>query len=193
MTTDWAPTGPDAIGYDIARSTDGGGFTTLGSPSTAAWSQTLASGHQYQSEVRLRYDGGSTSAWVSDANFNLMRLEEKSSFLTYSGGWTTLALSGASRKAVRTTSTPGSSVAITTTARSVSLVSTTGRKMALINVYVNGELYRTIDLKRAENNITRRIVWVGQFTTSQSRTIKFVAVKKGTRKRVDIDAVIVLA
>jgi hypothetical protein len=62
----------------------------------------------------------------------------------------------------------------------------------LVRVYVNGALLKTVNLKRAESNFTRRIVWVGQFTTAQTRTIKFVAVKKGTRVRVDFDAIVAL-
>ncbi|MEA2678227.1 MAG: hypothetical protein QOJ81_2368 [Chloroflexota bacterium] len=191
IVTNWAPTTAGSIGFDLQRSTEDQTFLTVASPTAATWSQSLMSGKRYQHAVRSRYDGGATSVWVTDKAVTLARIEETATnTLTFTGTWTRVAQAAASGGGVRTTKTPGSAVSITTSARSVSLVATTGRKMALVNVYVNGVLVKTIDLKRAENNITRRVVWVGQFTTTAVRTIKFVAVKKGTRVRVDFDAVI---
>ncbi len=192
MLTEWQPTTAGYVGFDIARSTDGAPFQPIGSPTAGTWSQTLLSDKRYQHEVRSRYDGSSTSPWVPDAAVNLARIEETSTLLTYTGTWTRVAQTAATGGGVKTTKSTGSAVSLTTTARSVSLVATTGRTMALVNIYVNGVLCKTVDLKRAENNITRRVVWTGQFTTAQTRTIKFVAVKKGTRVRVDFDAVIAL-
>jgi hypothetical protein len=192
ITINWQPTTADAVGFDLQRSTENAGFLAVASPTANTWTQSLMSGKRYQHRVRSRYVGGLTSTWVTDgAAVTLARIEENAAtYLTFTGKWTRIAQTAASGGAVRQTKTPGSAVSITTSARNVSLIATTGRKMALVNVYVNGVLVKTVDLKRAENNITRRIVWVGQFTTVQTRTIKFVAVKKGTRVRVDFDAVV---
>lgn len=191
IAINWQPTTAGAVGFDIQRNTENAGFLAVASPTANIWSQSLMSGKRYQHRVRSRYDGGATSTWVTDgAVVTLARIEENAANLTFTGKWTRLAQTAASGGAVRQTKTPGSAVSITTSARSVSLVATTGRKMALVNVYVNGALVKTVDLKRAENNITRRLVWVGQFTTASVRTIRFVAVKKGTRVRVDFDAVV---
>jgi hypothetical protein len=190
IVTNWQPTTAGSVGFDIARSTDGAAFVTVGSPATNTWSQSLLSGRRYQHRVRSRYGGGATSVWVTDGQVTLARFEETATNLTFSGTWTRVASSAASGGALKTTTKPGSSITITTSARTISLVATTGRRMALVKVYVNGALFRTVDLKRVENNVTRRLVWVGQFTTAQTRTIKFVAAKKGTRVRVDFDAVV---
>jgi hypothetical protein len=193
ITINWQPTKAGTVGFDIQRNTENAGFLAVASPTANTWSQSLMSGKRYQHRVRSRYDGGVTSTWVPDgAVVTLARIEENATSLTFTGKWTRLAQTAASGGAVRQTKTPGSAVSITTSARNVSLIATTGRKMALVNVYVNGVLIKTIDLKRAENNVTRRIVWVGQFTTVAVRTIKFVAVKKGTRVRVDFDAIVAL-
>jgi hypothetical protein len=59
-----------------------------------------------------------------------------------------------------------------------------------VRVYINGAYKTTISLY-ARTAASRRVIWSVRYSTSATRTVRFVVVGTSGHPRVDIDAIVV--
>jgi Bacterial Ig-like domain (group 3) len=187
-------TGSDATSgiarYELAQQTDGEAWVTVaGALPTPSAERSLATGHAYRFRVRAIDLAGNASAWLSGSTFSLGRVQETSTRIRYGGTWTTAKATTYWAGAARRASVAGARATISFTGRSIAWVSRTGPDRGKAAIYVNGSRVATVDLYAPTAGL-RRVVWVGTFATSASRTISIRVLGTAGRPRVDLDAVV---
>ncbi len=177
--------------YELARSTDGGAWTTISTTLTSPTTELrLATLHSYAFRVRAIDKAGNTGAWVASASFRVGRFSEFNPTIRYSGSWTTVTSfvywGGGAKKTTRA----GAQASITFAGRSVAWVARKGPDRGIARLYVNGTPVATVDLYSPTYQ-GQRVVWVHSWTTSASRTIAVRALGTAGRPRIDLDALII--
>jgi len=186
------PGGSGVVRYAVARSVNGGAWTTLsGSLTQPRMSVTLASGRTYQFRVRAVDRDGNTGAWVKGPVVTGRLVQQTSRAVAFKGTWAGTTSASFSGGSARRSSSAGASATFAFTGRAVALVSTLGTNRGRVSIFVNGAWDQTVDLGRP--GLTYRAqVWSKSWATSGSRTIKVVVVGTPGRPRVDADAFAVL-
>lgn len=173
--------------YDLARSVDGGSWTTLTSSlTTPSHDRWLRPGHSYRFRVRPVDRAGNVGDWSYGPTFRLTGIQQTSSRIGWSGTWTTRSLTGAWGGSVRASSDGGARASISVTARTVAWVSTTGPGRGVARVYVDGVLAATVDLRGATLG-PRRVVWSRSWSSAGTHRITVRVSGTSGRPRVDID------
>lgn len=181
-------TGPAGIGsFEVRRSVDGGGFTTIATGVTARYlNVTLAPGHSYRFEARARDKAGNLGGWRAGATVKPALVQQGSSALRWSGstGWASgSGYSGGSTRYLRA----GASVTYTTSARAIAFVTTKGPNRGTARVYVDGALAATIDLG-APTWTYRFVAFSKRWSSRGTHTIRIVSDGAEAYPRVDVDA-----
>ncbi|HUG47859.1 MAG TPA: S8 family serine peptidase [Candidatus Limnocylindria bacterium] len=145
----------------------------------------------YFVSARARDSQGVWSGWVSSAQFTVSLAQAESSAVTYRGDWSTSSIAKTLGGKVRHSAQAGARATFTFTGRQVALVALTGPNRGKADVYVNGNLRATIDLRTASLD-KRRIVFSRRWDTSAKRTIEVRLHGAGSGARVDLDAFVVL-
>lgn len=178
--------------YDIARSKDGGAFTTLATSLTsAAYSTSLAVGHTYRFQVRGRDNAGNLGPWKAAATVTAAITQQSSSAVKYAGTWSTASSSNFSGGSLKAAYRAGASATYTFTGRSVAWVTTRSSRNGAAKVYVDGVLVSALYLY-ASSTTYRYVAFQKTWTTSATHTIKVVVVGTARHPRIDIDAFVVL-
>lgn len=180
--------GPSGIAsYDVAMSTDGGAFATIGTGVTASsLATTVTPGHGYRFQVRARDRAGNVGAWKATGTLTAHLRQNTATELAWGGSTGTATLGSYSGGSVRYLATAGSWARLTTTARSLSFVTTKGPNRGKVRIYVDGILHTTIDLG-APTYTYRWVAFSKSWSTTATHTIRVVAVG-GSPARVDVDA-----
>jgi hypothetical protein len=177
--------------YEVGRSTDGGGYSTIASAlDVPAISKVLASGHAYRFRVRPVDVAGNTGTWTYGASFKLTGVSQSNTAVRYSGSWVTSTSSAWWGGTARSSFTRGSTVTYRFTGRSIAWVGLKAATRGKAYVYVNGVLKATVDLYSATTK-KQVIVWSANYATSATRTITIKVLGTSGRPRVDIDGFIV--
>ena len=180
--------GSGVASYDLAVSVSGSAYTTL---RTGVASPTLdtsfASGKTYRFRVRARDFAGNVGAWVTGATLSGSLVQQTSSSIRFSTGWTTLSNTSYSGGTAKARSIAGAAVSYTFTGRGVALVTTLGPTRGQAKVYVDGHYVKTLDLK-ASTTRYRAVAWSWGWTTSGTHTVRLVVVGTAGRPRVEVDA-----
>ena len=145
-------------------------------------------GSAYRFRVTARDEPGNTSAAVDSPTVTTSLHPDGSTLARYRSGWRTVASSSALGGKLHTTSTAGASLSFAFSGRSFALVSTRGPSRGTVEVWVDGTLARTVDLRRASIR-SRVVVFSTAWTSKASHRIRIVVV--GSR-RVDIDGFVVV-
>src|SRR5829696_3477446 len=157
----WSATdrGSGVFSYELQRSYNGGAWTSIALPSrlSTSVSRVLLSG-SYRFRVRARDRVGNWSGWVAGPTIRGSAIQETSTSTHWSSGWTTISSSAFSGGKARVATAAGANVRITTTARSLAWVTRRGPGRGLAQVYVDGVLAATIDL-RADALAPRAVVF----------------------------------
>ena len=133
--------------YDIARSTDGGAYTTVGSYATSAsFSTLLPVGHTYRFQVRGRDNAGNAGPWRPGTTIEPRITQQTSPSMTYAGTWATSTSSSYSGGTVRYASKAGASATYRFTGRSIAFLSTRASARGSARIYVDGVLVSTVSL-----------------------------------------------
>ena len=209
VTIPWA--GSDtASGIDrftIQRQINGGSWTTLSSAivprgitmtsasfataglkqGTGTYATSLTSGKSYRFRVRARDEDANYSDWAYTVTVGARLIQQTSSAMTYSSGWSTSSSSNYSGGSTRYSATVGKWARLTFTGRAVAFVSTYRTPSDSFKVYVDGVLDSTMSVTSLQN-LYRRQVWTKRFSSSSQHTIRIVVVSG----RVDVDAFAVL-
>ena len=143
--------------YVVARSVDGGSWTTLSSSVTgSALATTVAPGHAYRFRVQAVDRAGNHSAWVYGPTVTPAMAQETSG--SYAGTWSSVADATASGGHLRRSSTVGAQASFSFRGRGVALAGPIGPGGGRARVYVDGAYLQTIDLS-ALSTSPRRIVF----------------------------------
>jgi FtsP/CotA-like multicopper oxidase with cupredoxin domain len=185
-----ADTGGSGLGtYDLARSIDGGAFTTIASRLTStSYDTTTSRTHTYRFEARAHDWAGNLGAWKAAATVKINVLQESSTSIHYSGTWKAAGNASYSGGGLRAATTSGASASYTFTGRSVAWVSSRGSTRGSAKVYIDGVLAATVNLNAATLSY-RYVAYQKTWTASGKHTIKIVALGTSGHPRVDLDAI----
>lgn len=178
--------------YDIARSTDGGAFTTLApSLTTPSYNSSLTAGHTYRFQVRGRDNAGNLGPWKVAATVTPGITQQTSTSVKYTGTWSTGSTTKYLGGTVKFASGAGASASYTFTGRSIAWVTTRAARSGSARVYIDDVLASTLNLN-ASDYTYRYVAFQKTWTTSATHTIKVVVVGTSGHPRIDIDAFLVL-
>ena len=182
-------TGAGIDHYALARSVNGGSWTTVSSSLTGtAANATLANGKTYRFRTRAVDHDGNASAWRYGPTFTARLVQQSSSSVTFGSGWSSVSSTKYSGGSTRYTTASGKSVRLSFTGRGVALVTTLRTNGGSVKVYLDGTLVDTIAL--TAGSATYRVqVAARAMSGSTSHTLRVVTSGPG---RVDIDGFAVL-
>jgi hypothetical protein len=176
--------------YELAQSTDGGVWTTVSTTLTSPTAtRSLAPLHTYRFRVRAIDKAGNPGAWATGATFRISRYSEFNTAISYSGPWTTVSSPAYWGGAAKKSSSAGARASLTFSGRSIAWVARSGPDRGKAAIYVNGTKVATVDLYSATAQ-GQRVVWVGSWTTTASRTITIRVAGTIGRPRIDLDALV---
>ena len=175
--------------YELQRSRDGAAWTPTTLPNVMAGQVDVILGYgpRYQFRARAIDRAGNAGAWVNGPTVTPALVEETSTGIAWSTGWTRTALAGASGGFVRASSVIGAKATLTFTGRGVALVAAVAPGRGTARVYSGSTLVATIDLDRPLT--PRAVVFAWTWSAVAPRTIRVVVVGDG---RVDVDAFVIL-
>jgi hypothetical protein len=114
-------------------------------------------------------------------------VEDTSASVKYSSGWTKTPATKASGKVVHAATRSGAKATYAFTGRAVAFVTTMGPKMGKAEVWVDGVLATTLDLRRA-SAAYRQVAWETSWDTPGAHTVVIKVLGTSGRPRVDVDA-----
>jgi hypothetical protein len=178
--------------FEVARSVDGGAYSTLASSLTATTlDTTVATGHSVRFRVRSRDAVGNVSAWVESVLLKPALTQQGAKSITYRGTWYAGSKSSYSGGSARYTKSSTASASYTFTGRGISLVTTKAPARGKVKVYLDGVYVRTVDLYRS-SAAYRVLAFSQTWASSGTHTIKLVGMGTSGRPRVDLDAFAVI-
>jgi hypothetical protein len=190
MRITWGGTdaGSGIASYDVARSYDGGAYTTIASATTAtAMNWTMNPGHSYRFRVRARDKAGNLGTWVYASTWYSSLTQNSSSSIAYTGAWTTSSGANYSGGSVKSATDAGASASLAFSGRAIALVSTLRDTGGEVQVWIDGALAGTVDTFAASTT-HRQVVFSQAWSSYGSHTIKLVVVGTPDRPTVDLDA-----
>jgi len=176
------------IDYDLRRAGQTGWTTIAERRATTSASNRLRFGSAYRFRVTARDQPGNTSAAVDSPTITASLHPDGSNMARYRSGWRMVASSSALGGRLHTTSKAGAALSIAFSGRSFALISTRGPSRGNVEVWVDGALARTVDLRHASTQ-SRIVVFSTAWTTRAAHTVRIVVVGS---KRVDIDGFILV-
>ncbi|HEY3334659.1 MAG TPA: hypothetical protein VGK16_05415 [Candidatus Limnocylindrales bacterium] len=178
--------------YELARSTNGGSWTSVSTSLTAkSASVTAASSGTVRHRVRAVDKAGNGGAWTYGSTISPRLTQQWSSAVRYATTWALGRSSSYSGGSVRYAKTAGRSVSYMFTGRSIALVTSKSVSRGKVKIYVNGVYQTTVDTYRSSSQY-RVVAWQKTWSTSGTRTIKLVVRGTSGRPRVDLDAFVVV-
>jgi hypothetical protein len=194
----WPPAA-DASGiasYELQVKRNSGSWKPVSLPSATATSVDLAlvPGSYYRFRLAATDTASNQSAFLTTSKAKLVRAQEKSGAISYSGGgWKRVRLSGASGGYVRRSLTGGSRATYSFSGTSIAFVSTLGPNRGITQLWLDGSHVATVDLYAATLQ-KARIVWADGLTPgSHTLQVRVTGTKNpsATKSRIDVDAFLV--
>jgi hypothetical protein len=173
--------------YELAQSVDGGPWTSLGQQlSGTSRDLWLSTQHTYRFEVRAWDRAGNRSSFRVGPESRLSRYAETTAAATYAGTWSTQTGASLWGGSAKRSSSSAASVRVTLTGRHLAWVSAVGPDQGKAEIWLGSTRLATVDLYSPTPG-PRRIVWVGGWTTSASRTFTIRVLGTPGRPRVLVD------
>lgn len=193
VTQTWSAADPGGIAaLEAQRQTDGSTWTPVSvAASATSLTEWLKPGTSYAYRVRARDAAGNWSAWATGGTFKPTAIQESSTAVRWSSGWTTQSSSYAYGGRQRLATKAGSWAEVTLTGTDIAWVASRRTNRGKADVYLDGAKVATIDLY-APTNDYRRLVWVASFPTAGTHTVKVVVHGTSGRPYVDVDAFVTL-
>jgi Bacterial Ig domain len=188
----WSATdsGVGVASYALQQSLDGGAYTTVSLPSALTTSSVrqLTNGHTYRFRVRATDKNGNTSSYRYGTSFKVVRYQDNSTSVVYSGFWGTSTSSSYSGSSMHYAGTAGKTATLTTIGRDFAIVGPKSSTRGTFRVFVDGVLNTTVS-EKATTTAYRRVLWSIHFATSVSHQIRIHVVGPA---RIDLDCFLVL-
>jgi subtilisin family serine protease len=183
------------VRYEVERSVNGGAFGSTLATSGATRSATfsgLAFYATYQFRVRAQDSDGDWSAWVvSSAALTPTLISDRYSLVTYRGTWSRYASTPSTNGGITSSRVAGSTAKFRFTGRTIAIIAPTTATRGRARIYIDGVYKTTIDL-RTSTTLYRRVVYVGNWSASGTRTIEMRVEGTSGRPTVSLDGYIVL-
>lgn len=180
-------------GYQVSWRVDAGSWsssTSLGA-GTRTIDRTVSTGHTYEVRVRARDTAGNWSSWAALPKTSVGFAQDTSGSITRMGTWRSASNDSYSGGTSIYAKTAGAALARTFTGRAVAWATTLGPTRGSARVYIDGTLFKTVSLYRADPAY-RRVIFERSWTKSGSHTIRIEVVGTAGHPRVDLDALIVI-
>ncbi len=200
LTVSWCgitASGSSVKGYRLDQSTNAGvTFPSTITPATTATSMTRSAtpGTSYAWQVRTTDSLNRVSTFVSSLTSRVAVVQDSSTAIHYSSGWSTASRKSYSGGRERYTSKAGATATLTVTnVRSIAIVASKGTGRGSFNVYVDGAKVTSSAIsEKASASAWRRVLFVKGLSSGAgvSHTVQFRAVGNG---RVDLDAILTLS
>jgi len=195
LDVSWSSASAVGVGSHQLRVSRNGGSSwssvSLPNPSATKAVVVLAPGSNLVVGVRARDGMGNWSGWVNSAAFSLTLVQAEGGTPTVSGKWTVASMTKTLATKVRHSSTKGASAGFTFSGRQVGIVSLESSNRGKADVYVNGNLATTLNLRSSTTN-KRVVVFTRTWAKSNERTIEVRVRGTASGPRVDLDAFVVL-
>ena len=177
--------------YTLYQSKDGGAYTQVATTKTGSSTRNLAPGHTYQFEVTATDNAGNVSNAKAGKVYTLKLIQENSSSITYSTGWTRQTLTGASGGSVDFATVAGKTATLSFTGIQAAWVSTVGSTRGSATVKLDSGATVTI----STHGTSPKTAQIVDVVSGASGAHKLVVKVLGTsgHPRVDVDAFVVLA
>lgn len=187
----WSSRDPDAVGYWLWQSVDGGAWSYVRVPNRAATSVVLrlARGHGYRFLVHAFDAAGNASPAAVGPQFRVRLLEERNSRISYRGGWRRRYRSFASARYLSSPTSGWAAARLTFTGRAVAWVSRQSPLGGRARVFVDGRYAGTVSLA-SPTFLARKVVFSRRWSRVDTHTISIRPI--GTRPRAPVDAFVVL-
>lgn len=180
--------------YEVQRSVNGGPFgstiATSASARSAAYSG-LSLGARYRFRVRAQDVDGTWSAWATGSPTTPLAISDRSSLVTYHGGWWKSDSSAATGGWITSSRQAGAYARYRFTGRTVAIVAPTNATRGRISVYIDGVYKATVDLYSSAN-VYRKVVYSASWASSKTRTIEVRVAGTSGRPTISLDGFIVL-
>jgi hypothetical protein len=182
--------------FQVSQNVDGAGFETFSTATTSTtFVRSLAFGHSYQYEVRVR-NAGNTTSWQVGPTFTPLLYQETAALstakVTYTGSWlsqASTAYSGGSAKYASAANASANFAA--TSVRSIGFVTTRAVTRGAFKVYVDGVYKGTVSASAAPTAY-RLLIYQFSWSTAGNHSLKVVVVGTAGHPRIDVDAFVVL-
>ena len=179
--------------YELARSTDGGASwgvvsTTITTP-TADYASNPKGNRRFR--VRAVDAVGNVGAWVTGAVVKPRLTQQTASAIAYSGGWSSVSDPNFCYGTVRKADVAGNDATYTFIGRAIGFMTTLGPTRGAVKIKVDGALVATIDTYSPSIH-KRRLVWQRTWPSAGSHTVKLIVVGTSGRRRVDLDAFVLV-
>ena len=178
--------------YDVRESIDGGTAKVISSGLTVTHlAVTAAPGHTYRFDVRARDKAGNASPWAKSAVVRLTGLQQTAGAVHLAGSWSTSTGASWWGGSAKSSTRFGSTASVTFTGRQVAWVGLRSTTRGKAQVYVDGILAATVDL-RASVLQPERLVWRRTWSVAGTHTVVIRVLATSGRPRVDVDGFLVL-
>jgi hypothetical protein len=179
--------------YDLQYKRDGGAYTKVSLSSAGARSRwvTLHKGHTYTFRVRAVDKAGRVGKWQSVGPRLGARVSDASTLITWKGKWAAVKLKTYLGGKAHWTRVKGATATLRFKGTSVAWVGPVGGTRGKAQVYLDGKLVTTVNLKTAAFH-PRRVVFAASVKNG-SHTLVIKALGTAGRPTVAIDAIYVVA
>jgi hypothetical protein len=158
---------------------------------TRSTTRTLLTGASYTLRVRAADAAGNWSPWSQVSPVTSRVVQDGSRSFATSGSWTRWANSSMSGGSTRYARARGSSMSLTFSGRAVAVVMPSGPGRGKAQIWVDGVRVGTVDTLRA-TLAPRRVVFARTWPGVGTHRVKVVVLGTIGRRRVDVDAFLVL-
>jgi hypothetical protein len=188
----WGATDTGGTGiatYAVQVSVNGGSYSTISSATTAtSTTRVLKVNATYRFRARATDKGGNVGSYAYGPTFKVVRAQNNSSTVHYTGSWKTSSTSSALGGSHAYTSTAGSTVTYTGSLRNVAWIATRTTTSGSAQVWIDGVLAATLNLRSSSTGY-KKLVYHRDFTTLATHTIQIRSIGGG---RIYFDALTVL-
>ncbi len=178
----WTTTdGRRVEGYQLEKSVDGSAYSAVALPDASvarAW-VSLSQGTTYRFRVRALDGAGNASAWVAGPAFSESVVEDASESVAYAGGWSTVAIGGASGGTLHNASASGGmpSATLAFTGRAVAVVVERRTSDDLARILIDGVPAATRSLQSftgysLDSTVPRQVLLATTWPISGPHTIE---------------------
>lgn len=150
----------------------------------------LTPGGTYQLAVRARDAAGNWTGWAYGAVFGVSRIDDASTVIVRSAGWTRSSFAGTTGGTYLASATAGATLTVPFTGRGVAVEGLTWPATGQVRVYLDGTLVQTVDTA-SSSTLLRREIFSRQVAYG-AHTLVLEVVGTAGRPTVAIDAIDVL-
>ena len=173
--------------YEVAKTTDGGAhWTSLGTTQKSSLDNYVSASGSLQFRLRAIDWAGNRGSWVKGSVQSPRLVQQTSSNVTYSSGWTTLVAPAYSGGSARQSDNNGQWARYAFGGKAIAVVMSTDPSLGVVKVYIDGTLKATVDMATITAG-DRVVVYQYRFASVGAHTIKVVSAN-GVRPDVVLDA-----